>query len=100
MCRQYYIASMMCVFLLSFESFSQIPVTDSVLENPASPLLLVDVPLTTALSGLGYNLKDGDYIIFGTVILLNEMGEEPHVTLNLLPGDTVRTAIECCLLAN
>jgi len=62
MCRQYYIASMMCVFLLSFESFSQIPVTDSVLENPASPLLLVDVPLTTALSGLGYNLKDGDYI--------------------------------------
>ncbi len=92
--QQYYIASMICVFLLSIDGLGQIRVTDSVLDSPVNPVRLVDVQLTTALSGLGYNLKDGSYIVFGTVVLLDDSCEEPHVTLNLLPGDTVRTAVE------
>ena len=88
------IALIVYIFLGCRASFSQVRVTDAFLQNPASPLLSVDVPLTTALSNIGYSLKSDGYILFGTTVVLNEMGEEPRVTLNLLPGDTVQRAID------
>ena len=84
----------LCIFLLVWDSFGQVTAKDAFLRNPVSPLLSIDVPLTTALSDLGYSLKGGSYILFGTTVLLNEIGEEPRVTLNLFPGDTVQRAID------
>jgi hypothetical protein len=53
---------------------------------------LQDVPLSTALSRLGYSVNG--YILFGTEVLLNEAGEEPRITLNLFRADTVQTALD------
>jgi hypothetical protein len=86
------------LLFLPLRSSAQVPVTsDSFLSNPVSPLFLADVPLTTALSLLGYAVRDRGYVVFGMEILLNKDGQEPHVTVNLLEGDTVQTAIESVL---
>jgi len=89
-----YLAVMLCVFLLIWDGFGQVAAPDAFLQNPVGPLSSIDVPLTRALSDLGYSVKGGRYILFGITVLLNQMGEEPHVTLNLFAGDTVQRAID------
>ena len=95
------IAVTMCVLLLLCRSSSQASAAegaeDAFLSTPVNPSFLADVPLTTALSRFGYSVKRCGYLVFGTEVLLNQAGEEPHVTLNLLDGDTVQTAMDSVL---
>jgi hypothetical protein len=83
-----------CTLLLPLGGLGQAPTSQEFLASPVNPLVTADVPLTTALSRIGNAVRDGGHVVFGTEVLLSQAGEEPHVTLNLIQGETVETAID------
>jgi hypothetical protein len=91
-----FLALLAVIHALGISLLAQAPSTPQdaellALRLSSQPLVLENTPLTRALQGIGYQVREG-YVLFGAEVRLEE-GKEPTVSLNLPPACTLGEAL-------